>query len=267
MEAFLDLPGCKPRLGAYPNGREAYAKGEAILLEDGAACSHAVCSLCNDTSEGYAVGDAIAASSGLKLRVRARTPRGWELTAQNDGDLYSYCGFFHVDRPRKRTALSEQERQIAARLHRKACKNLVGICPSFADTAQVPRETRRLFPEQKILSKIETPYGVENLASILGESDGVMLCRGDLSLFYAEEEMYRLGERMARACRAEAGKIFIVATDFFSHFVQDERAMEADLPVLEKYLALRPEYVLINETSYSPCWEKIVEKCQEYAGL
>lgn len=267
VEAFLDLPGCKPRLGAYPNGREAYAKGEAILLEDGAACSHAVCSLCNDTSEGYAVGDAIAASSGLKLRVRARTPRGWELTAQNDGDLYSYCGFFNIDRPRKRTALSEQERQIAARLHRKACKNLVGICPSFADAAQVPRETRRLFPEQKIISKIETPYGVENLASILGESDGVMLCRGDLSLFYAEEEMYRLGERMARACRAEAGKIFIVATDFFSHFVQDERAMEADLPVLEKYLALRPEYVLINETSYSPRWEKIVEKCQEYAGL
>lgn len=135
VEAFLDLPGCKPRLGAYPNGREAYAKGEAILLEDGAACSHAMCSLCNDTSEGYAIGDAIAASSGLKLRVRARTPRGWELTAQNDGDLYSYCGFFNIDRPRKRTALSEQERQIAARLHRKACKNLVGICPSFADTA------------------------------------------------------------------------------------------------------------------------------------
>ena len=49
VEAFLDLPGCKPRLGAYPNGREAYAKGEAILLEDGAACSHAVCSLCSDT--------------------------------------------------------------------------------------------------------------------------------------------------------------------------------------------------------------------------
>ena len=48
VEAFLDLPGCKPRLGAYPNGREAYATGEAILLEDGAACSHAVCSLCND---------------------------------------------------------------------------------------------------------------------------------------------------------------------------------------------------------------------------
>ena len=108
---------------------------------------------------------------------------------------------------------------------------------------------------------------MENLPSILGESDGVMLCRGDLSLFYAEEEMYRLGERMARACRAEAGKIFIVATDFFSHFVQDERAMEEDLPVLEKYLALRPEYVLINETSYSLRWEKIVEKCQEYAGL
>lgn len=225
------------------------------------------CARSATTGEGYAVGDAIAASSGLKLRVRARTPRGWALTAQNDGDLYSYCGFFHVDRPRKRTALSEQERQIAARLHRKACKNLVGICPSFADTAQVPRETRRLFPEQKILSKIETPYGVENLASILGESDGVMLCRGDLSLFYAEEEMYRLGERMARACQAEAGKIFIVATDFFSHFVQDERAMEADLPVLEKYLALRPAYVLINETSYSPRWEKIVGKCQEYAGL
>ena len=60
---------------------------------------------------------------------------------------------------------------------------------------------------------------------------------------------------------------FIVATDFFSHFVQDERAMEADLPVLEKYLALRPAYVLINETSYSPRWEKIVGKCQEYAGL
>jgi pyruvate kinase len=265
VEVFLDLPGFKPRLDKYEKGRESYRQGETILLADQAAiCGHSVCALSNDTSADYAVGDRIVTSSGLKWQVCAQTPRGWELRALNDGDLYSYCGFFNANKLRRRTSLSAQERQFSARLQDIRGKNLVGICPSFADTAQVPLETRQLFPGKRILSKIETPYGVENLSSILEESDGLMLCRGDLSMFYAEEEMYSLGKQMAQACHAGAGKTFIAATDFFSHFVHDAGAMEEDLPLLEAYIALNPEYILINETAYCPEWEQIVKKCQEY---
>lgn len=263
-EVFIDLPGSKPRLGKYQEGKVYYKKGEKILLTSNAACCQTVCALNNDNIENYEVGDHITASSGLKLQVCSKNHIGWDLITLNDGELYSYCGFFNINKIKIRTELSRKEICIANRLREFESQKLSGICPSFTDDVRVISETRMLFEKQKIISKIETPIGVKNMYDILEKSDGLMLCRGDLSIFYTEEELFELGKQMASACRAYKNKVFIAATDFFSNYVKNENEIKKDALELEKYLALMPDYILINETSYCSKWENIVRQCQEY---
>ena len=263
-EVFIDLPGSKPRLGKYQEGKVHYKKGEKILLTAHTACCQTVCALNNDSIDNYEIGDHITASSGLKLQVCSKNHIGWDLITLNDGELYSYCGFFNTNKIDIRTELSQKEIYIVNRLMEFENQNLSGICPSFTDDVRVISEIRMLFEKQKIISKIETPIGVKNMYDILEKSDGIMLCRGDLSIFYTEEELFELGKQMASACRAYKNKIFIAATDFFSNYVKNENEIRKDTLELEKYIALMPDYILINETSYYSKWENIVRQCQKY---
>lgn len=102
-------------------------------------------------------------------------------------------------------------------------RELIQIAPemiafSFVNSAEYLKKARRLLSEHgidlntvTIISKIESPRGLENIDEIVDESDMVMVARGDLGLTTPIEELGLAQKKIIAAARC-GGKPSIVAT-------------------------------------------------------
>lgn len=79
----------------------------------------------------------------------------------------------------------------------------------------------------QIICKIESELGVKNLESILEESAGIMVARGDLGTEMASELLPIVQKDMIKKCR-EMGKIAIVATEMLETMMENSRPKRAE---------------------------------------
>lgn len=79
----------------------------------------------------------------------------------------------------------------------------------------------------KIICKVESMYGVENIREIYEHSDGVMIGRGDLGSEVPPEEIPALQKMMVKTAR-EMGKIVIVATEMLETMMENNRPKRAE---------------------------------------
>ena len=115
-----------------------------------------------------------------------------------------------------------------------ACKrdgNFLAL--SFVSTKEDVLEVRKILKENnredlKLIAKIESTTGVENLESILEVSDGVMVARGDLGVEVPMEELPITQMNIIRKCR-ENGKIAIVATEMLESMKKNMRPTRAEV--------------------------------------
>ncbi len=82
--------------------------------------------------------------------------------------------------------------------------------------------------DMKIISKIESTTGVENLDEIVEVSDGIMVARGDLGVEVPMEELPFLEKLMIKKCR-EQGKICVVATEMLESMKKSARPTRAEV--------------------------------------
>ncbi len=80
----------------------------------------------------------------------------------------------------------------------------------------------------RIISKIETEKGVENIDEILNESDGIMVARGDLGVEIPMEKIPGIQKRIINKC-IYSGKISIVATELLSSMEKNPRPTRAEV--------------------------------------
>lgn len=118
-----------------------------------------------------------------------------------------------------------------------ACKHDYDfLALSFVSTKEDVLEARKILEENnrqdmKIISKIESITGIENLESIIEVSDGIMVARGDLGV---EAPVYMLPiyqKRIIETCRKH-GKFVIVATEMLvsmKHSIRPTRAEASDV--------------------------------------
>ena len=104
---------------------------------------------------------------------------------------------------------------------------------SFVSCANDVLEAREILKacnreDMKIISKIESTTGVENLDSIIEVSDGIMVARGDLGVEAPMEELPILQKMMAQKCR-ENGKICVVATEMLESMKKSARPTRAEV--------------------------------------
>ena len=104
---------------------------------------------------------------------------------------------------------------------------------SFVSCKEDVLEVREILKEKnredlKIISKIESTTGVENLKSIIEVSDGIMVARGDLGVEVPMEELPIIQNEIILNCRAN-GKIAVVATEMLESMKKNARPTRAEV--------------------------------------
>ncbi len=115
-----------------------------------------------------------------------------------------------------------------------ACKNEGDfIALSFVESAENVRQVRELLKQNeredmKIISKVESKAGVDNLLEIIEASDGIMVARGDLGVEVPIEKLPVIQKDMIRLCR-ENERFVIVATEMLSSMTKSIRPTRAEV--------------------------------------
>lgn len=104
---------------------------------------------------------------------------------------------------------------------------------SFVENKENVLEAKRILEENgrsdmKIISKVESKTGVDNLDEIIAESDGIMVARGDLGVEVPVEFLPIIQKDMIRKCR-ENEKFVIVATEMLASMYTSSRPTRAEV--------------------------------------
>ena len=107
------------------------------------------------------------------------------------------------------------------------------IALSFVNCRDDVLEAREIFKQYgredlKVISKIESTAGFENLDEILEVSDGVMVARGDLGVEVPLQRLPIYQKSIIKRCR-EYGKICIVATEMLESMKKNVRPTRAEV--------------------------------------
>jgi len=177
------------------------------------------------------VGNSVLLEDALmRLEVINKDQDGLVCKVIEGGILYSRKGInipgVKLDIP----FLSEQDKKDIE----FACNNQGDfIALSFVESADNIKEVKELLKQynredMKIISKVESEMGVNNLEEIIDESDGIMVARGDLGVEVDLKKLPIIQKDMIRLCR-EKEKFVIVATEMLASMYESPRPTRAEV--------------------------------------
>ena len=115
-----------------------------------------------------------------------------------------------------------------------ACKNGADfIALSFVNSKEDVLEVKEILKREKkekikLISKIESKTGIDNLDEIIEVSDGIMVARGDLGVEVPMENLPIIQKQIINKCR-EKGKIVVVATEMLESMKNNIRPTRAEV--------------------------------------
>lgn len=186
----------------YPNALDSLEVGSSILLENGL----------------------------MRIDVISKEKDGVTCKVINGGILGDRKSLnvpgVHLDIP----FISEQDDEDI----RYACSHEADfIALSFVSTKEDVLKVRDILKDMnrediKIISKIESTTGVNNLVDIISVSDGIMVARGDLGVEVPIEELPIIQKKIVKECRIH-GKICVVATEMLETMKKNARPTRAEV--------------------------------------
>ena len=199
----------------YPKLHHCVSAGDKILLDDGAVIL-----------------------SVIKVSTKDKVDGVVECKIDNSGELRSRAG---VNIPGVETDLPAITEKDKNDIRYGLTKDIDFIAASFIQNAEGVREIRRFVretmnelkmdktsPPPLIISKIESVAALRNYDSILEESDGIMVARGDLGVEIPIQQVTNAQKEMVTACN-KAGKPVIVATQMLESMAKNPRPTRAEV--------------------------------------
>lgn len=110
-------------------------------------------------------------------------------------------------------------------------------------------ELKQKMEKIKIIAKIETRQGLDNIEKIVQVADGAMVARGDLSSEIPQEEVPYAKEKIISTCN-KYGKFSILATNVLESLTYKNSASMNDIDVMATALQLGVDALMLsNETA------------------
>ena len=176
------------------------------------------------------VGDHVLIDNALlDLEVVNKTDDYVTLKALNNGKIQNHKTINVPGVDLKLDFLSEVDKKDIAFAARHSCDYLA---LSFVNSKEDVKAARKIIEDNggdaRIISKIESRMGIDNIDEIIKESDGIMVARGDLGVEVPMEELPILQKTIITKCR-ENGKFAIVATEMLASMYESPRPTRAEV--------------------------------------
>jgi pyruvate kinase len=114
------------------------------------------------------------------------------------------------------------------------------------DIAQLKRMLKNLGSSAKIIAKIETKAGVENIDAIVREADAVMIARGDLAVETPPESVPIVQRRIIEL-GVQLGKPSIVATQMLGSMVDMPEPTRAEVSDVASAVIIGADAVMLSD--------------------
>lgn len=121
---------------------------------------------------------------------------------------------------------------------------------SFVSNKDEVLKVRKILKEKnredmKIIAKIESQTGLQNLEEIAIVSDGIMVARGDLGVEVPMEDLPICQKKIAQVCR-KYGKICIVATEMLESMKKNARPTRAEVTDIANAVYIGADAVMLS---------------------
>jgi pyruvate kinase len=227
---LLDLQGPKIRLGRFEGGR--------CMLDTGATFTITTENVMGNSeraSTGYArfaqevrPGDRILLADGaVELRAVARDEKSVRNEVVNGGPIGDHKG---INLPGVQVSLPSLTEKDLSDLEFGLASGIDLVALSFVRGAGDVQKLRDRLGGRPapIVAKIEKPEAWENIESILGVADGVMVARGDLGVETALEKVPRIQKSIIRRAR-RSGRFVITATQMLESMIEHPTPTRAEV--------------------------------------
>ena len=231
VATLLDTKGPEIRLGDFKDGKVMLEKGQKFTLTTKKVEGDREQAFVNyqDLPKDVKKGGCILIDDGLiELKVEKVSADRIECTVVNGGPVSNHKGVNVPDADLSMPFISEQDRsdiEFGCRM------GYDFIAASFTRTAKDVNEIREILKannsRMKIIAKIESVQGVNNIEEILEAADGVMVARGDLGVEVPLEEVPVIQKHIIKRA-VQLGKIVVTATQMLDSMMKNPRPTRAE---------------------------------------
>lgn len=229
---LFDTKGPEFRTGSFENDKIDFVEGKTIKIvkEKVKGNSERFSTNHPDALDKINVDDVIFIENGnLKLKVIEKDDEGLLCSILIGGEIGNHKSIsvpnVYLDLP----YVSQEDRRDIEYACNNDCEFLA---ISFVNSRENVLEIRKILNDFgrndiKIISKIESKYGVDNIDEILDVSDGIMIARGDLGSEIASEMLPIIQKQLIKKAR-DKGRIAIVATEMLESMMEENRPKRAE---------------------------------------
>jgi pyruvate kinase len=230
---MLDTKGPEIRTGVLKDGKVMLNQGDHITLTtediegDASRVSVSYKGLPDDLKEGVKI---LIDDGLIELTVQKIEGQDVECVVDNGGELGSRKSINIPEVSISLPGLTEKDREdlIFGVKH-----GIDFVSASFIRKAQDVIAIRKVLNNAggehvKIISKIESREGVENIHRIITVSDGIMVARGDLGVEIPAEDVPIVQKNIIQRCNI-VGKPVITATQMLDSMIRNPRPTRAEV--------------------------------------
>ena len=231
VATLLDTKGPEIRLRDFEGGKVVLEKGQTFTLttEEVMGNAERASVTYKDLPVDVSVGGTILIDDGLiGLRVVSKTETEVVCTVVNGGPVSNHKG---VNLPGADLSMPFISKQDRSDIEFGCRMGYDFIAASFTRTAKDVNEIREILKannsRMKIIAKIESVQGVNNIEEILEVADGVMVARGDLGVEVPLEEVPVIQKHIIKRA-VQLGKIVVTATQMLDSMMKNPRPTRAE---------------------------------------